>query len=363
MIYHLFPGNMEKQVHYMIMYFRDNHSLLAIKPGEQTFVIFGTDEKNKSTYGCLALSQSHLVFYPSKSIDFHFLKGITAVDSLIIHSVFFRYIWLNLLLWPKFWKRTAIINWGAGFAGFKSIKGRINAQIMRVILPKLGAISTLTPGEFESINKLYGPCDNYVRAFYSFSPCNVTSKIIDSNNDVLHVLVGHSSSPLNGHIEAFRWLQAHRLHRFTVICPLGYPSHQKAKLHRDKVVEAGRKFLGKKFHPILRMLPKEEYKEILDKIDVFVSNSPVQQGLFNIFYLLLKGKKVFIRSDSPTYSMLQDFGIKVYDTLEIPVQSFEEFYSHPPEIREHNIKQWYKNFSDESINKGWQVLFSRIGAC
>ena len=102
--------------------------------------------------------------------------------------------------------------------------------------------------------------------------------------------------------------------------------------------------------------------ELLNKIDVFVLNSPIQQGLFNVHYLLLRGTIIFLQSVSPTYAMLQDFGIKVYDTLEIPVQSFEEFYSHPQEIREHNIKQWHKNFSDESIRKGWQEFFLRIGA-
>ena len=362
MIYHLFPGNKEHHVPSMIEYFRDNFPLLGIRSTDQTFVVIGTDEKNIPTYEFLELPEKQLIFYPGKSINFHFLKGITEKDSLIIHSVFYRYIWLNLLFWPKLWKKTAIINWGAGFAGSKSIKRFINALIMRVILPRLGAISTLTPGEFESISKQYGPCENYVRAVYSNASRYVTSEIKSSKKDILHVLVGHSSSPLNGHIEIFEWLHKYESNRFVVICPLGYPSHQKARLYREKVVEAGHKLLGKKFHPILHMLPKEEYKKLLDKIDIFVSNSSAQQGLFNVYYLLFRGKKIFIRNDSPVYSMLEDFGIKVNNTLEISGQSFEEFCSQPQEVKEHNIKKSYDSLSFESIHKGWRELLSRISA-
>ena len=353
---------MEHHVIDMIRFFLVNAGPLGLDSLNQIFVIFGAEPENQACYNGLLVDKRQVSFYPSRSITFDFLKRIRKNDCLVLHSVLFPYIWLNLILWPAIWKRTAIVNWGAGFENLNptAIKARVNNALRRMIIPRLGAVSTLTPGEYDIISREYGPCNNYVRAIYTATPSSRVNHTVKVNGALLRIQVGHSSDEENEHTQILQWLEAYNNNHIEVICPLSYPIYPKAAAHREKVLETGHRLLGYKFHPILQMMSKDEYKKLLDTIDVFVSNSRIQQGLFNIYYLLWQGKKIFVRKDCPIFNMLHDFDIEVFDTLKIPSQSYQEFSTIPPATSRHNIKQMDMHMSQEKIREGWKELLSRI---
>lgn len=362
MIYHLFPGNMEHHVPDMIRYFLDSRKDLGLDAAGQTFVVFGTEPEQRASYDRLGLSEEQLQFHPSPSLTRDFFARTGKGDGLILHSAFFPLLWASLIRVPRLWKRIAIINWGAGFEKRSpwTLRGRVNILLRRIILPRLGAISTLTPGEFRAIEKDYGPCRNYVRAVY----CDIFYKVREpqkrETTGPLRVLLGHSSDERNGHLEALEWLKDFRDEDVEIVCPLGYPTYPAALTHREKVLEAGYAIFRDKFHPIVTMIPKKEYIALLDDIDIFVSNTVEQQGLFNVYYLLALGRKIYLRPDGPIYEMLHEHEVRVGETLEISRQSFDEFRSQSPERIAHNMAQLRASFSREAVSQGWRDLIARI---
>jgi len=57
--------------------------------------------------------------------------------------------------------------WGADIHGNDSWRGRLYRSIKHLVIPRLGAVSALVPGDFNDLQRLIGPCPNYVRAFYA----------------------------------------------------------------------------------------------------------------------------------------------------------------------------------------------------
>ena len=361
-LYHLFPGHMEHHVLDMIEYFEDYANAPGLADHEQIHVVFGTDPQHRPAYERLNVPDHRLLFYPTPDIRVDFLKRVRQTDVMIIHSAHFPRIWLTLIRKPALWKRTAMINWGAGFSNSNAThwKGRINAMLRRTILPKLGALSTLTPGEFEQIERDFGPCHNYVRAIYSSISCRDTEIAETPSPHAKRVMVGHSSDEYNGHVQVLEWLGSHGSDGLEVICPLGYPTYNEALSYRKRVLEAGQQALGGSFQPLLEMIPKKPYRSLLDRIDVFISNSQVQQGLYHVYYMLCHGKKLFIRRDCPIFEMLVDHDIIVCDTLEIPSLSRDQIVTQDPDARRHNIKRARECWSREAVIEGWIALVRRI---
>ncbi len=362
MIYHLFPGKMEHHVPDMIQYFLDNRKALGLEANEQLFVVFGAEPSRRGCYDRLGLSERHLQFYPSPSLTRSFFRRIRREDGLILHSVFFPLLWASLAFVPALWKRMAVINWGAGFEkrNPRTVRGQVNIVLRKIILPRLAAISTMTPGEFRAIERDYGPCRNYVRAVY----CDIFYKVSEpkerEGKGPLRVLLGHSSDETNGHVEALQWLRGFRDEDLEIVCPLGYPSYPAALAHREKVLQAGHEVFQGKFHPILEMIPKKEYIALLDGIDVYVSNTVGQQGLFNVYYLLALGRKIFLRRDCSIFEMLREHDVWVGDTLGISRQTFGAFGFQPAETIAHNMERLRTSFSREAVCEGWKTLLARI---
>lgn len=362
MIYHIFPGNMELHVPAMINYFWDNRMDLGLEESNQAFFVLGTEPDRYCRYNSLNVPERQMHFHPSQSLTRDLFRQVGRNDSLILHSAHFPLLWASLISVPHLWKRMAVVNWGAGFEKRNpwTVRGRLNITLRKIILPRLGAISTLTPGEFRAIDRDYGPCHNYVRAVY----CDIFYKVrepkIRNGGGTLRMLLGHSSDETNGHIEALMWLKNFTGEDIEIVCPLGYPTYPVALAHREKVVETGQRIFQDKFTPILDMLPKAEYVALLDGIDLFVSNSVEQQGLFNVYYLLALGRKIFLRRDCPIFEMLRDHDVHVSDTLEIPQQTFATFRSQSEETVAHNIQRLRASFSKEAVCQGWRDLIATI---
>ncbi|MEN6426558.1 MAG: TDP-N-acetylfucosamine:lipid II N-acetylfucosaminyltransferase [Phycisphaerales bacterium] len=356
MIVHLLPGGMEHHVPEMIKFFAVNAAKLDVDAGAQLFVVFGADIADKSCYKDICLNGGQLVFYPNRCVDSHFLRMMTKADSLIIHSVFFPHIWRNVFLHPGLWRRTAIVNWGAGFQRRDSLRGRVLALLRRIMLPRLGAISTLVPGEFEEIQRCYGVCANYVRAFYTTLPAELECEPMDGRG-TCRVLLGNSAWESNNHLEVLDWLHRYEAEDIEIVCPLAYPV---GSSHAKDVMEVGHRLFGAKFRPLCQMMPRTQYTQLLNTIDVFVLNTSNQQALFAVYHLLAKGRKVYLRGESPTYQMLVQLGIVVHKVSDIAAHDLAGFRKLDTEISLENARKARMYFSIEAALDGWHTLIDRI---
>jgi len=170
-------------------------------------------------------------------------------------------------------------------------------------------------------------------------------------------LLGNSGWGSNNHIEVLSWLSQFKNENIQVICPLGYPPPSP---YIYEVIETGKRLLGDKFTPLLDVIPKSEYNDLLATIDVFILNAKRQQGLYNVYASLLNGKKVYLSPDSPTYGMLREWGTKVFDVRHIASSSFHEFSSFSPEDAEKNHEIGQQHFSLQATLRSFNSLIIRM---
>lgn len=364
MIHHLFPGRAEHHIPSMIRYFKTITNELNIGNEEHVFVFYGASPEQYGRYtDCLPAGSQSVAIERDKLKLFHYIKQIEPGDSLILHSAFYSWIWLILLCFPRLWKNTGWVMWGADIYGKPSWRGRLYRWVKRLVIPRLGAVSALVPGDFDDLQRLIGACPNYVRAFYS--PSYDTNSLESAppkrpgNEGATRLILGNSGWDQNDHIPALHWLSRFANREIQVICPLGYPPQS---AYKTEVIEMGRQLLGARFKPIAGLLAWDDYHALLTGCDVLVLNCKKQQGLGNIYAMLRHGAKVFVRGDSSTFSMLQDFGFQVYDTREIPNLTFEDLIAFPEELAIRNRELFAKYLSLEASIEGWKMLLNQIGA-
>lgn len=373
-IHHIFSSAAHVHNSNIIRFFQDKCLETGTEWRDHCFALLSPPKPEAlPLYDELHLESGQLRIAPEKTGDaYRMLRSISDEDCVVLHAAFFSWrFWLRLVCKPRLWKRTAWIMWGGDinnmkhYARHRSLKGMIYLSLAKIVVPRLGAISAMAPGDYDIVREVFGAkCDNYIRAFYAL-PCDVAVAVDhdpseSTGKDPVRILLGNSGDPDNCHLEAIGWLSRYRDEDIEVVCPLGYGGTQQ---YREEVIAAGRRSLGEKFRPVVDMLPSKEYVDLLDTIDILVFNHRRQQGLFNACYLLTQGKKAYMRHDATTYSMMRDFGIFVNDSCLLPEESFSQFAAPlPAEVNEANAKRCKERFSPDAAVDGWKQLFETFKA-
>jgi hypothetical protein len=360
MIYHIFPGNCEHLVLTMIDFFSTQ---IHDSSADVNYIVLFSNDTNKVRYD----KKRSLSFIDSNKQLKDFFFTIKKSDTVILHSTLHGIIWKYLFLRPTIWTRIIWVAWGGDFyfedfLNPKTLRKKINQIRKTIICQRIGAICTLVPGDYDLIAQALKCKNKYFRAFYSSHSLKkyaIPDQWYDVNTtpDTLKILVGNSAAKTNCHIEAFDLLYHFRTNDINIICPLGYP--ETCREYRELVISKGYEYFGNKFVPILNVVDYEDYKLMLDPIDILVFNHPRQQGLFNLYYFIFHGKKVFLPKEATTYTMLKEMNIAVYDTKNIKELSFEEFATMALAQRKLNIELAQKNLSIERSIQSWNNLFSK----
>ncbi len=406
MVHHIFPGFVTVHVPDIIAVFFRYSDQLGISDSKQIFHLYGVSQEAMASYQQLNLPAACLRIHRGMRIDLSCLGKMRKNDLLMIHnSAFYENLWPSLLMRPDLWKRTALIHWGSDVISYrrdkqllelkkkllahlfhgllKSIRGSLirsrefekilndnfffvlRSTVMAIaiswtrslILPKLGMICTLTPREFKIIDELHGPCSKHFICVYNTNSSVLKSATQKKARNVYNVLFGNSGNPSNEHLKLLPRLGCFRFDNVKIIAPLGYTTRSSYKL---EVIETGKRLLGPKFIPLNGIIPKAEYNILLQNIDILIVNAKRQQGLYCVYASLLNGKKVYLSSFSPTYQMLTELGIKVFDADEIGSCSFERFLAFSDQDRERNRLLAQQYFSLESMIRLWKELFSKM---
>ncbi len=238
----------------------------------------------------------------------------------------------------------------------------LRERLRRRVIPGIPLVSSMIPGDFETVRSVYGSRARYVRAFYPIpmDTGRLTPRAVPDPSSTgarsgrpVTLLVGNSGDPSNAHAEVFRALARFRGERLRVVAPLSYgdPAYVAA------VVEDGRRCFGDSFVPLTDFLPPEQYARWLEDTDAAVMNHGFQQALGSIIALLLLGKKVFVRSDTTPYRYFHDLGVTVHDTLRLPALSLAELVESGPGTGLRNAAAVRAHLSEENAVAGWRTLF------
>lgn len=127
----------------------------------------------------------------------------------------------------------------------------------------------------------------------------------------LRIMLGNSADPTNNHVDACMFLKKTILSDIEIYCPLSYGNQKYA----SEFQQWANDHLKTIFHPILEFLDRERYIKLLNSMDIVVMYHNRQQAFGSIVTSLCLGKPVFIKKESPLYSMLSKMEVpNVYST-------------------------------------------------
>lgn len=123
-----------------------------------------------------------------------------------------------------------------------------------------------------------------------------------------NILLGNSATPTNNHLEALNMLSELGMQGRKVIVPLSYGDEG----YRKDVINWGEKLLGESFVPLTTFVSLSEYNKIISSCGNVMMNHVRQQAIGNISAALLRGGKVFLRSENSIYKYYSKLGMKIF---------------------------------------------------
>lgn len=354
MIYH-FCG-ISPYIEKYIAFLKENP--LTFNLSEHFFVFYPTRNFLKNRYHFSGLQ------YSSTKSNWEFVKYLSKLkntDSLIIHGLTNPRLFIYLFFINRgLIKRSIWSIWGGDVYYFKyanaCLKNRFIEYLRKRIIPAIPIITSLVKGDYDIVKEIYKSDAAYVYSYYPIPIDNTLLKKIDNNlkaNINKIILVGNSGDPSNNQIEILQHLVKYKDNEIQIICPLSYGDSN----YIEKVIGYGKEVFRDRFIPLTDFIPPTEYSKILSKVSIAIMNHKRQQGLGSIINLLLLTKKVYIRSDTTSFSFFSNKGVKVFDTLNLNKMSLQELFYMDENTAKHNQHRISDIFSNEEAVRGWNNVF------
>jgi dTDP-N-acetylfucosamine:lipid II N-acetylfucosaminyltransferase len=312
---------------------------------------FFTGDREK--YSVNDLSLKHFPKGLLNSIIFYVLFSIKAyqADKIILHGLFEKKVLYALFLQPWLLKKCAWMIWGNDLYVYRKNRGnkkkRKLERIRRFVIKRFGFLVTYVKGDVALAREWYGATGKHVHCILYTSNVFEERDLQREDSSTINVQVGNSADPSNAHESVLEGLS--RIHSdvdFHVYAPLSYGNQK----HADCIEQKGKDLLGKRFTAMRNFMPIEEYYSFLANIDVAIFNHDRQQGMGNIINLLGLRKKVFMRSDVTSWTILKELGLHVYDVASLDLTTFNS-----AELNE-NYRIITKNFSKDALAEQLNVL-------
>ena len=170
------------------------------------------------------------------------------------------------------------------------------------------------------------------------------------HHDPVKILLGNSANASNNHIDALKMLYNYEDKIKQITCPLSYSGSQ---AYINKVINVGKELFGDRFVPVQKFLPLEEYKKVLNSVDIGVFYHSRQQAYSNTIMLLEQKKQILMNPKLASYNMYQEFEVEnVYNDfsklLQTEVKDIHNLYIN---LGENKIDSWYENVLNKSVFK------------
>lgn len=227
-------------------------------------------------------------------------------EKIVLHGLW-RHEVINLLMQQRWLlPRCFWVLWGGDFLHWRKYSAEHD-----YILRRVGYFIPIVPEDISDILEQYGECAAKVHPISCFYVSNLFTDEFKApqNRAKKKILVGNSGDALNCHLEILDNLQKFAKEDIELFCPLSYDC---AANYKEQVINKGKELFGGKFKPLVELLPREQYLEILRDIDIAVFAHKNQQAYGNIVQTCGLGKKVFLRRTS-VYRTMTKLGVSVFD--------------------------------------------------
>lgn len=330
-----------------------------------------TDKLIHTTYPHLKIIPENTIDYTSlvEKINSGFFKTIyinylNYAKALLINQIkpesakLIWIIWSEDLYWlPKLGFKK-YDRYSAGFVEKNKVKEKFNLKIYlgRLKLRLLHKETTATSVFYEAINKI-DVCTTFIKEEVELIRKNLNPHIqyikfafISAKNETEEqgfvekktILIGNSADPANNQYEIVEKLDKLNV-RSEIILPLSYGND----LYRK---ELRRDISSFNLHLTIldTLIPKQEYYQILNRVNSAIFAHNIQQAFGNIIALLFFGAKVFLKEKNPVYNELTSLGLKIFSIeQDLTLTNLTEQLS--KEAHESNVKILEAELSQEKV--------------
>jgi dTDP-N-acetylfucosamine:lipid II N-acetylfucosaminyltransferase len=259
-------------------------------------------------------------------------RPFTIKNTALYRIPFYRWIEKQYVRW-KNKRKLALYNRAAAFIDHFYHFNEPEFQFVAGLLPNLKA----------DMRRFFYPRFSY--NLEKFDLHLFEKKDASQKKQGLNIMVGHSATPMNNHLDIFEQIPVREDIRIWV--PLSYGS----EYFHHAVMDAGQARFGKQFRPILEYMSYQEYVRLLSRIDAFVSGTlrPIAMG--NILIFLFLNIPIFLLEESPLYTFLRQEGFKVF-----PMQKLQRFLDgESPDCNNH--ARVLERFGPEQVKAIYSKLF------
>lgn len=252
------------------------------------------------------------------------------IEKLIFHSLFeqdwVEYLYKNKdLLNKSYW-----VMWGGDL--YNPPRDEKNDYVRKNFKGYLNDIDK----EY-ALNK-YGMSDNFFKVFYNFP---ISKEMLDNtkqeSKDYVKIQINNSCNKST--LEVLDMLSKFKDEKIHITTVLSYGKYMK---YKEPIIQKGKELFGEKFEYIEDLMPPADYANYLAQNDILILNQRQQQAVGNTLASLYLGKKVFIREEIPTNKYLNNEGIKIFNTNDIPNMSFEDFTEYSNSLESKNeVEKYY----------------------
>lgn len=291
--------------------------------------------------------------YRKKIVRFFLiLKYSLKSSKIIIHGLWDPITIILLSLNKKGAKKSYWLIWGgdlynAYWSRNYSIKTKILHFFRRRVIENIGHVVTLMKKEVDLINEWYGAEPNVYNCMLYQS--NLTDDVIFKKieeKEITSIMVGHSATEDNNHIEVFEYLKG--FSNIKVYSILSYGS----EFYRDEVINKGSTMFGDNFFPITEYKNLSEYKRLLGSMNIAIFHAKRQIGFGNLVNLVAQGVKIYLRDEIATKQYFDSIGVKTYSLFsDVDVTLIDS------NVLEKNSKIIKSKHTMINLIKEWQEIF------
>jgi len=322
--------------------------------GNHTICYVNQPGKNSLIKNSLSINQYEVFLKNNYDVKgtMRLLSVVRKADIVVIHSMFINPLTAALLSLNRYCKKIIWIEWGFDLYNWRS-KGRISFisnHIHRKIREQCRCFVGIFPpdcdyylNEFKNSTAkvFYAPyCGvDIPEFFYHYSSGSRLEKSL-KNGETIYIMVGHSASKELNHIEVLQQLQKFSHEDIKIVLPLSYGD----KEYANNVQLEAEKCFGNKALILNKMMPEEEYYNLVDRVDVAIFNTQRQIGLANINRLIFNNTKIYMCNNNPMYSFFRDNGINIQDFKDLKTIDYSLFVRPSIPLNEFKFKDYRENY-------------------
>jgi len=289
--------------------------------------------------------------YISHKSIFYYIKYLYQAKQIILHGLFEKRLVFLLFLQPWLLKKVYWAIWGGDLYRYQVLDNKFRTKryefYRRFIISRFGHIITLVEGDYDNAKAWYGAKGKMHKCIMYQSQVYEEMNIINKKSETINILLGNSASLSNNHIEALEIIKKNvGDKKVSIYSPLSYGKAD----YRDRVIKKGKEIFGDSFHPMLDMMPLNEYLDFLGTIDIAVFNHYRQQAQGNTINLLGLGKKVYLNSYVSPFRLYRELGIKAFDVKDFKL---EPEFSEKPE----NQRIVAEYFTYDRLKDQWEEIY------